>query len=147
MKLTQLSLFLENRPGALRLPCQVLGQAGIDILTMSLADTQQFGILRVVVKDADRARKVLEEAGCVVKATDVLAVEVPDRAGGLADMLGAFEGSGLSVEYIYPLVAGHRGRTAVLVLRVEDPERAAVLLQGRKVRVLTREEAFEAVGA
>jgi len=147
MKLTQLSLFLENRPGALRLPCQVLGQAGIDILSMSLADTQQFGILRIVVKDSDRARKVLEESGCVVRATDVLAVEVPDRAGGLADMLGAFEGSGLSIEYIYPLAAGHRGKTAVLLLRVEDPERAAQLLQARQVRVLSREQAFEAVGA
>ncbi len=147
MKLTQLSLFLENRPGALRLPCQVLGQAGIDILSLSLADTQQFGILRLIVKDVERARKVLEEAGCVVKATDVLAVEVPDRAGGLADMLGAFEGSGLALEYIYPLVAGHRGKTAVLLLRVEEPEKAAALLAGRTVRVLSREEAFEAVGA
>ncbi len=147
MKLRQLSLFLENRPGALRLPCQALGEAGIDILTMSLADTQQFGILRVVVKDEERARRVLEAAGCVVKVTDVLAVEVPDRAGGLADMLGVFEGSGLSVEYIYPLVAGHRGKTAVLILRVEDPDRAAGLLQARNVRVLSREEAFAAVGA
>jgi len=147
MKLRQLSLFLENRPGALRLPCQVLGDAGIDILSLSLADTQQFGILRVIVKEEERARKVLEEAGCVVKITDVLAVEVPDRAGGMADMLGAFEGSGLSIEYLYPLVAGHRGRTAVLVLRVENPDRAAALLTGRQVRVLSREEAFEAVGA
>ena len=63
MKLTQLSLFLENRPGALRLPCQVLGAAGIDILTMSLADTQQFGILRVVVKDAERARSEERRGG------------------------------------------------------------------------------------
>ena len=147
MKLRQLSLFLENRPGALRLPCQALGQAGIDILTLSLADTQQFGILRLIVKDVERARKVLEEAGCVVKVTDVLAVEVPDRAGGLADMLGVFEGTGLSVEYIYPLVAGHRGRTAVLLLRVEDPERAATLLASRGVRALSREEALDAVGA
>jgi hypothetical protein len=147
MKLRQLSLFLENRPGALRLPCQVLGAAGIDILSLSLADTQQFGILRLVVKEEDRARKVLEEAGCVVKVTDVLAVEVPDRAGGLGDMLGVFEGSGLSIEYLYPLVAGHRGKTAVLLLRVEDPDRAAALLSARKVRVLSREEAFESVGA
>jgi hypothetical protein len=147
MKLQQLSLFLENRPGALRQPCQVLGTAGIDILSLSLADTQQFGILRLIVKDVDRALKVLEVAGCVVKVTDVLAVEVPDRAGGLGDMLGVFEGSGLSVEYLYPLVAGHRGKTAVLLLRVEDPDRAGGLLAGRGIRVLSREEAFEAVGA
>jgi hypothetical protein len=62
-------------------------------------------------------------------------------------MLGAFEGTGLSIEYIYPLVAGHRGKTAVLLLRVEEPEKAAGLLAGRKVRVLSREEALEAVGA
>jgi hypothetical protein len=147
VKLRQLSLFLENRPGALRLPCEVLGRAGIDILSLSLADTQQFGILRLVVKDEERARQVLEEAGCVVRLNDVLAVEVPDRAGGLADVLGAFEGSGLSVEYLYPLTAGHRGRSALLVLRVEDPQRAVQLLADRKVRVLTREEAFAAVGA
>ena len=147
MKLRQLSLFLENRPGALRLPCEVLGRAGIDILTLSLADTQQFGILRLVVKEEERARQVLEDAGCVVRLNDVLAVEVPDRAGGLADVLGAFEGTGLSVEYLYPLQAGHRGRSAVLVLRVEDPQRAVQLLADRQVRVLTREEAFAAVGA
>ena len=69
MKLTQLSLFLENRPGQLKYPCEVLGKAGIDILTMSLADTQQFGILRLIVKDHERARKVLEAAGCVVNLT------------------------------------------------------------------------------
>jgi len=147
MKLRQLSLFLENRPGQLKLPCQVLGHAGIDILSMSLADTQQFGILRLIVKDEERARRVLEEAGCVVKVTEVLAVEVPDRAGGLAEVLEAFELCGLSVEYIYPLSAGHRGKTAVLAFRVEDPDAAVKLLGQSGIRVLSREEAFEAMGA
>ena len=73
MKIRQLSLFLENRPGQLRVPCKVLGDAGIDILTMSLADTQQFGLLRLVVKDWARARQVLEAAGQVVNVTDLLA--------------------------------------------------------------------------
>jgi len=147
MKLRQLSLFLENRPGQLKLPCQVLGQAGIDILSLSLADTQQFGILRLIVKDEDRARRALEQAGCVVKVTEVLALEVADRAGGLAEVLEAFERSGLSVEYIYPLSAGHRGKTAVLAFRVEDPDRAVKLLAENGVRVLSREEAFAAMGA
>ncbi|HVP68653.1 MAG TPA: amino acid-binding protein [Anaeromyxobacteraceae bacterium] len=147
MKLRQLSLFLENRPGQLKLPCQVLGQAGIDILTMSLADTQQFGILRLVVKDEERAKQALERAGCVVNVTEVLAAEVPDRAGGLGEVLEAFDRSGLSVEYIYPLAAGHKGKTAVLAFRVEDPDRAAKLLVERGVHVLTREEAFRAMGA
>ena len=78
MKLQQLSLFLENRPGQIKLPCQALGKAGIDILTLSLADTQQFGILRLIVKEPDEARKVLEAAGCVVKVNEVLAIEVQD---------------------------------------------------------------------
>jgi hypothetical protein len=147
VKLRQLSLFLENRPGALRGPCEALGRAGIDILTLSLADTQQFGILRLVVREEERAREVLEAAGCVVRLNDVLAVEVPDRAGGLADVLGAFEGTGISVEYLYPLVGAHHGRNAVLVLRVEDSDRAVGVLQDRQVRVLSREEAFAAVGA
>jgi len=147
MKLRQLSLFLENRPGQLKLPCQVLGKAGIDILTMSLADTQQFGILRLVVKEEEKARRALEAAGCVVNVTEVLAAEVPDRAGGLADVLEAFDRCGLSVEYMYPLTSGHHAKTAVLLFRVEDPDRAAPLLRERGVHILTREEAFRSVGA
>jgi len=147
MKLTQLSLFLENRPGQLKFPCQVLGKAGIDILTMSLADTQQFGILRLIVKDHEKARKALEQAGCVVNLTEVMAVEVPDRPGGLAEVLGAFEDAGLSIEYMYPFIAGHRDRSAVLVFRLEDPDQAAPLLQRRGLKLLAREEVFSRVGA
>ena len=95
MKIRQLSLFLENRSGQLRIPCQVLGEAGIDILTMSLADTQQFGILRLIVKDWEKAKRVLEAAGFVVNVTDVLAIDVPDRPGGLASVLESFEKAGL----------------------------------------------------
>ena len=146
MKLRQLSLFLENRPGQLMQPCQVLGKAGIDIITMSLADTQQFGILRLIVREEERARKALEEAGFVVSVTEMLAAEVPDRPGGLAGILEAFDQASLSVEYIYPLSAGGRGKTAVLVFRVEDPDRAARLLQDRGVRILSREEALQAAG-
>src|SRR5512137_283890 len=100
MKLVQLSLFLENRPGQLKTPCQVLGRAGIDILSMSLADTQQFGILRLIVEDWQKAKAVLEEAGCVVNVSEVLAVEVPDRPGGLGGVLDAFDQAGLSIEYV-----------------------------------------------
>ena len=111
MKIRQLSLFLENRPGQLRFPCKVLGDAGIDILTMSLADTAQFGILRLIVKDWQRAKEVLEAAGVVVNVTEVLAVDVPDRPGGLASVLEAFEKAGVGVEYMYACAARERGRT------------------------------------
>lgn len=140
--LKQLSLFLENRPGQLRLPCQALGKAGIDILTLSLADTQQFGILRIIVKDWEKAQKVLEQAGCVVNLTDVLAVEVPDRPGGLAEVLEHFEEAGLGIEYMYAFASGERGKSAILVFRLEDPEGAAVRLRQSGVRVLDRAEVY-----
>ena len=98
MKIRQLSLFLENRPGQLRAAAKILGDAGIDVLTMSLADTQQFGILRLVVKDTEKAKKALEAQGVVVNVTELLAVNVPDRPGGLAGVLEGFEKADISVE-------------------------------------------------
>src|SRR5512147_2469174 len=98
MKIRQLSLFLENRPGQLRTACKILGDAGIDVLTMSLADTQQFGILRLVVRDFEKAKKALEAQGVVVNVTEVLAVDVPDEPGGLAELLEGFERANLGIE-------------------------------------------------
>ncbi len=148
MKIRQLSLFLENRPGQLRVPAKVLGDAGIDILTMSLADTQQFGILRLIVKDWERARKALEGAGIVVNVTDVLAVDVPDRPGGLAGVLEAFEKARLGIEYMYAFAASReRGKHATLVFRLEDPDRAAKLLETHGVKLVSSDELFARAGA
>lgn len=147
MKIRQLSLFLENRPGQLRFPCKVLGEAGIDILTMSLADTAQFGILRLVVKDWQRAKEVLEAAGVVVNVTEVLAVDVPDRPGGLASVLEAFEKAGVGVEYMYAWGERERGRHATLLFRLEDPDRAAKLLQAAGVKLVPSDELFARASA
>jgi len=148
MKIRQLSLFLENRSGQLRIPCKVLGDAGIDILTMSLADTQQFGILRLIVKDWEKAKQALEAAGIVVNVTEVLAVDVPDRPGGLASVLESFEKAGLGIEYMYALAAAReRGKFATLVFRLGDPERASKLLADAGVKLLTSEELFARAGA
>ena len=87
MKLTQLSVFLENKPGQISLPCKALAKAEINILTLSLSDTQQFGILRLIVRDWQQGQTVLEQAGCVVNVTEVVAIEVADRPGGLAELL------------------------------------------------------------
>jgi hypothetical protein len=87
MKIHQLSLFLENRAGQLRHPVQLLAQAGIDIRTLMLADTQQFGILRIIVQDWQRAKQALEAGGVVVNVTEVVACEVADRPGGLDEIL------------------------------------------------------------
>ena len=147
MKIRQLSLFLENRPGQLRAPCKALGDAGIDIVTMSLADTQQFGILRLLVKEPERAKRVLEEAGVVVNLTDVLALDVPDHPGGLAEVLEAFEQAALSVEYMYPFGAQARGTHATLVFRLEDPDHAARVLKERGIHMVGSQELFARAGA
>lgn len=83
MTVKQLSVFLENKPGALSTPCRLLADAGVNIQTFALADTQQFGILRLVVHEWERAKQVLEQNGFVVKVTEMVALEVPDRPGGL----------------------------------------------------------------
>ncbi len=148
MKIRQLSLFLENRPGQLRVPCKVLGDAGIDILTMSLADTQQFGILRLIVRNWEKAKQALERAGTVVNVTEVLAVDVPDRPGGLASVLEAFEKAGLGIEYMYAFAAGReRGKHATLVFRLEDPDKAAKALVAQGVKLVSANELFQRAGA
>ena len=140
MKLQQLSLFLENKPGVLREPCEALAAAGIDLLTMSLADTAQFGILRFIVRDPMRAKNVLEEAGMVVRMTEVVPVEVEDRPGGLARALAAIEEAGLGVESMYDFGAASRGGKAAIVFRFEDPDAALAALEAAGVHVLTGEE-------
>jgi hypothetical protein len=148
MKIRQLSLFLENRPGQLRVPFKVLGDAGIDVLTMSLADTQQFGILRLVVKDWQRAKQALEAAGCVVNVTDVLALDVADRPGGLAGVLETFERLKLGIEYMYAFAASReRGGFATLLVRLEDPDAAARALVAAGVTLVASDELFRRVGA
>jgi hypothetical protein len=146
----QLSLFLENRPGQLRAPAKVLADAGIDILTASLADTQQFGILRLIVKDWEKAKRALEAAGIVVNVAEVLAVDVPDRPGGLAQALEAFGKAGLGVEYMYAFAASsERGRRATLVFRLDesDAARAARLLADEGVTLVSSEELFARANA
>jgi hypothetical protein len=140
MKLQQLSLFLENKPGVLRVPCEALAAAGIDLLTMSLADTAQFGILRFIVRDPVRAKKVLEDAGMVVRMTEVVPVEVENKPGGLARALAAIEAAGLGVEYMYDFGAASRGGKAAIVFRFEDPDAALAALEAAGITVLTGEE-------
>lgn len=136
MKIQQLSIFAENKPGHIAGPCRLLAEQGIDIRALALADTQRFGILRMIVSDPAKATKVLEAAGHVVKATEVLAIGVADQPGGLAQVLSALEGSSVNIEYMYACPFGQDGR-AVLVFRFDDPDAALKVLQGKAVPVLT----------
>lgn len=135
MIIQQLSLFIENRAGQLRAPVKVLADAGINIRTLALADTEQFGIMRLIVDDPERARRLLEAAGCVVKVTEVIALEVPDHPGGLDGVLAAVEDAGLNIEYMYAFTFGRADR-AVLVFRFDDAEAAISRLRERGVNVV-----------
>jgi hypothetical protein len=135
MKIQQLSVFVENKPGHLRAPCQALADAGISLTTLSLAETQQYGLLRLIIRDWQQAKAVLEAAGFVVNVAEVLAVEVPDRPGGLADVLQAVEQAGINVEYMYAFTE-KRDNQAVLVFRFADIEAAIRALDRSKVTLI-----------
>jgi hypothetical protein len=126
MKLHQLSLFLENQPGQITEPCRTLATAGIDIRTLSLADTERFGILRLIVSDWQRAAVVLEQAGYVVNVTEVVAIEVADRPGGVTEIMESLDG--INVEYMYAFPFG-RGDKAVLIFRFDQPDAAVERLR------------------
>jgi len=135
MKIQQLSLFLENKPGHLSAICRALAAVNINIVTLSLADTQQFGILRLIVRDWEQARDVLQAKGFVVNVTEVVATEVADRPGGMAEVLEILEEGNINIEYCYAFTF-RRANAAILVFRFEDPDAAIKLLQGKERSVL-----------
>jgi hypothetical protein len=141
MKIKQLSVFLENRPGHLSRVCEVLAEAGINIVTMTLADTREFGILRLIVREWQRAKEALEAAGFAVNTTDVMAIEVADEPGGLEKILKAAEAGGLSVEYMYAFACKQK-KNALIVIRFDDIERASAALKEAGIGVLSAAEFY-----
>jgi hypothetical protein len=138
MKIHQISLFAENKPGHISAPIRLLAQEGIDIRALSLADTQQYGIVRMVVSDWQKAAELLEAHEFVVKVTEVLAVEVPDHPGGLADVLAALDGDGINIEYMYAFPV--RGDEAILIFRFAEPDEAIARLQTAGINTLPSDE-------
>ncbi|NLF67490.1 MAG: ACT domain-containing protein [Candidatus Anammoximicrobium sp.] len=145
MKIHQLSVFVENRPGHLVAPCRLLAQAGINIVTLALAETQQYGILRLIVRDWQKAKDVLQASGFRVTITEVLAVQVDDRPGGLAEVLEPISAAELNVEYMYAF-SMKANEQAVLVFRFEDPDLALRTLQGSAVNFIDTVELFGRLG-
>lgn len=129
MKLKQLSVFVENKPGSVSRPCKALADAGINITTLTLADTKDFGILRFIIDDWQKAYDVLKEKNFAVSVNDVIALEVSDVPGGLSTVLEKLEKRGLNVEYMYASVYGSNNR-AVLVFRFDDTDSALEKLDG-----------------
>lgn len=141
MKVKQLSLFLENRPGALHHPVQLLADARFNILALSLADTHQFGILRLIIRDWEKALNLLEQEGFVVKVTDMVALEVSDAPGGLAGILTALERTRVNLEYMYGFTQQKEG-SGLLLFRFDDPDRAIEALQKQKINPVRSVELF-----
>jgi hypothetical protein len=136
MKIPQLSVFLENKPGQLSRPCRELANAGINIITLSLADTKQFGILRLIVRDWRKAQQVLEAGGHVVQLAEVLAIDIAHRPGGMAETLEIIERLELNIEYMYA-VTGQHGDAAAAVFRFDNPDAALAKLQSEPVKIIT----------
>src|SRR4051812_4237521 len=135
MQVEQISIFIENKSGRLAEVTRILGDAGINIRTLSLADTSDFGILRLIVNDREKAKSILKENGFTVSKTEVVAVEVPDQPGGLSRILQALDSEAINVEYMYAFVE-RCGENAVIVFRFDETDKAISVLQNRGFSVL-----------
>jgi hypothetical protein len=135
MKVEQISIFLENKPGGLEEVTRFLKEASINIRTLSLADTTDFGILRLIVNDVDAASRVLKEHGLRFSRTTVVAVLVPDRPGGLHSILEILSKNGINVEYLYAFVE-RSGEHAVIIFRFDNTDAAIDVLTKNGLAVL-----------
>jgi hypothetical protein len=141
MKVEQISIFIENKSGRLAEITRILGDAGINIRALSLADTSDFGILRLIVNDVETAKAVLKEKGFTVSKTEVVAVEVPDRPGGLSSLLQTLDTNKINVEYMYAFVE-RCGGNAVIIFRFDETDKAIATLNGSGFTILDGERLY-----
>jgi hypothetical protein len=141
MKVEQISVFLENKAGRLAEVTRILGDSGVNIRALSLADTTDFGILRLIVDRYDKAREVLKSKGFTVGKTEVVAIEVPDRPGGLSSVLTILAQAGINVEYMYAFVQPS-GKNAVIIFRFDNLDEAITLLQKEGIHIYQGEEVY-----
>jgi hypothetical protein len=125
-------------------PCRLLARAGVNIRTLTLADTERFGILRLIVSDWERSRAMLEDAGYLVNVTEVVAVEVADTPGGLGSLLEVFEDTEINIEYMYAFTFGQPGRAA-LIFRFNQPDAAIERLRAAGLNVLEDVEVYHRI--
>ncbi|GHV30103.1 amino acid-binding protein [Synergistales bacterium] len=142
MSIEQISVFLENRSGRLAEAAKIMGESGVDLRAMSIADTTDFGILRVIVSDTKKALEALMNAGYAVSVTPVIAALIDNKPGGLANSLAALAEAGISVEYAYAFITC-RTSDACVILRVTDNGRAAAVLGAAGTKIVSADEIFE----
>ena len=141
MKVEQISVFMENVPGRLEHITRILKDADINIRTLSLADTSDFGILRMIVNDVETANRVLRENGFTVSRTTVVAVEVPDRPGGLHSILAVLAQNQINVEYMYAFVQ-QSGSNAIIIFRFDRTDQAIEILHQNKIPIVPGEKLY-----
>ena len=139
MNIHQISVFLENRTGQLAEITRLLAEQNIDIRAISIAETADYGLARMIVDDSHKASSILLEHGDILSMTPVFAVEVPDRAGGLAELLSVLADAHVDVEYMYSLFT-HREGNAYMVLRISDEPKFLSTLGDRKIKIMTKDE-------
>ena len=135
MAITQLSAFLENTPGTLYKAVSAISDAGVNLRALSVADTKDFGILRVIVSDIEKTKEVLS-GDTVVKETRVIAAKMSDKAGALKEILKIIQETGVNIEYVYAFTAAVAG-SAYVVLRVDDIDEAETVLKGNGIKRLS----------
>ncbi|NLM49677.1 MAG: ACT domain-containing protein [Clostridiaceae bacterium] len=141
MLIKQISVFVENKYGKLVQITDILAQNNINILAISIADTTDFGILRLIVNDPQKAEKVLRDAQVTVKCTDVICISVPDVPGALHKALKVITEAGISIEYVYGFFGKAKKRDHI-VLRVDQPDKAIAELKANDIEVLTCEDVY-----
>lgn len=140
MSIKQISVFLENKPGALYAMTGVLAQNGVDMRALSLAETKDFGIARIIVNNLYEATSVLKDAGYVHSLTPVLGVAIPDTPGGLNKVLQIITNAGINVEYMYAFLGGKHVNRAYMIFRVEDVEGATSALTEQGISTVAQDE-------
>ena len=140
MSVKQISIFVENRPGAMHEMTNVLAENKIDMRALSLAETEGFGIVRIIVDDAYEATTVLKEAGYINKLTPVVVVAIPDEAGGLNRVLQIFTDNNINVDYMYAILGGKSINEAFMIFKVDDPKKAESVLRAKGIRLVQQEE-------
>ncbi len=140
MSIKQISVFLENKPGTLKKMTELLAKHSIDLRALSVAETKDFGIARMIVDDVLSATTVLKDADFVASLTPVLAFEIPDETGGLSKLLKSFDETGVNVEYMYSFLGGKASSKAYMIFRVADTSAAESALVGKGLKPLNQEQ-------
>ena len=139
MTISQLSVFVENKQGSMSGIAEALAEANIDIRALTIADTTDFGILRLIVRDPENAKKMLQEKNFVVTVNQVIGVEVADRVGGLAKVLRILDDALINIEYMYDFLA-IKEEKAYIIIRVENNAKTVDLLQSHGIRCISDED-------